>query len=325
MKKGFIIVVALLLIATSVLFVSCKQVEEATLNVFLPDGAPALSMAKTMSNTGKYGKLTLKHNIVTGDAIVAKVANGEADMAIIPTNAMAILYNKGAKYKIVSSNVFGVLYLVSKQTTLNIADLTGQIVYIIGEGNTPDLVFKYILQQNNLEFVKSATAVEGKVALNYVNDGSELIPLLKQGKAKFGVLGEPAVSNAIAKAGVNVVLDLQAEWKKHNASSYPQASLVVKNEVLEKYGKDIDKIVEDLKGNKQFILDNISVIGKLMADNGSLLAVNYTKEIVERCNLDCVSATDAKMSIEEYFNILLTFNAKYIGGKIPDKNLYYIK
>lgn len=120
--------------------------------IYAPDGAPALALTKIIAD-GKIGSTEVEVVLTTGENVIAKAKSGEADIAVLPTNAAATVFNatKG-NYKLFSVNVFGVLYVVGTEKITNLSDLAGTTVYSIGLGNTPEYVFKRVLNKNGLTY-----------------------------------------------------------------------------------------------------------------------------------------------------------------------------
>ena len=74
------------------------------------------------------------------DAAVSMISSGEADVAALPTNTSAILYNKtSGNVQLAALNTLGVLYVVTNGEEVNsIEDLRGKTVYSSGQGATPE-------------------------------------------------------------------------------------------------------------------------------------------------------------------------------------------
>ncbi len=301
---------------------SCESVPNETLLLMAPDGAPGVVVSKIASD-GNIGRRSVTTNIVSGASeIKINVANGNADMAVMPLNLAAQLYNAGTEIQLVSVNIFGSLYMVGKEQINGLNDLVGEVVYNIGQGGTPDLTFKYILEQSGIEFVLSETPVEGKVALHYVAAASDLMPLFITGAAKFGIMGEPAVTLCNNKTGTQTVLNVQEEWKRVTGESYTQAGFVVKKALAEDIAF-MTKLNATLSENNVWCKDNAASLKAILTGKGSTIALEYTPELIDRCNVGYVSAGDAKADIEQYFNVLMGFKPALIGGKLPDDGFYY--
>lgn len=301
-------------------FFGCAQTESVT--CYVPDGAPALAVAKIMSE-GHVGSVPTEVVVTTGEETSAKCVSGEADLAILPTNAAVKICSTRNDYCIFSVNVYGLLYVVGNVQVESLQQLKGSVVYSIGLGNTPEFVFKKVLDSQNVAYENDSNDAE-KVNFKYETDGATIIPLVLQGKANFAVLGEPAVSNLIAKAAlqnktVYRLFDLQQLWKaavQSDVAGYPQASLVVKKSLLK--GSFAKELKNAVFANAEFLNANLENLNTLMQQHGSSLDVNYTAEIISRCNLVAVLAQDAKQDIEKY---LQTFSG--MNNLLPVKSSVY--
>ena len=323
MKKLLAFLLILTVSISGFLYTGCNQPDGTpdTVKFYVPDGAPALAVAQLVDKT--IGGKKIDVHVVSGDQIAGKVASGEADLAIMPTNAAANLFNKNKDIRLVSANVHGLLYMVGKENLTSLEQLKGKVVYNIGQGQTPDATFQYILQQNEIEYVVSETPVAGKVALQYVSDGASLIGFLKSGKASFGILGEPAATQAVSKAGVSVLFDIQAEWRAvTNLGNFPQASMIMKTSLTENVAF-VDAILAALSDNDEWIKTNATAARQALVGVGSSLPETLTNEIVVRCNIDTVVAQDAKAEIIAYLNVLYNFNPNFVGGSLPADSFFY--
>lgn len=324
MKKLLLVFMSLVLGFTALSF-GCSS-PAPTVNVVLPDGAPSLALVSLFDQTDLGGK-KVTFEIVPADTIAQKVSSGAADVAIIPTNAAANLYNKGIDIKLAATSVQGLLYMVGKTAISSFDELKGKVIYSIGQNNTPEFVFKYVLTGGGIDaadIVTGETASDGKITICFKSDGSEILPLLIQNRADYAILGEPVATTAKTKANLVTVLDLQSEWSKLNGSaSYPQACLVVSGR-LASDKTFVNAFISAAKQNDDWIIDNSSeVLAKLQAKN-SLLTVNFTADIIRACNIRTVSAKDAKADVIAYLTVLKDYNAAFIGGKLPDDNFYCI-
>ena len=81
------------------------------------------------------------------DEIVPKLIKGELDMAAIPANLAATLYQKtNGGIQVMAVNTLGVLYVVEKGNTVHsFADLKGRTILSTGKGTTPEYVLRLSL------------------------------------------------------------------------------------------------------------------------------------------------------------------------------------
>ena len=94
------------------------------------------------------------------DEIVPLLMKGELDMAAIPANLAATLYQKTeGGIQAVAVNTLGVLYVVEKggDTVQSMADLKGRTILSTGKGTTPEYVLRYLLTQNGIDPDKDVT------------------------------------------------------------------------------------------------------------------------------------------------------------------------
>ncbi len=311
MKKLFsVLLLSILLVGAIVCVTACDNSPEGQLVCYVPDGAPTLAVANIMA-TKQVGNADVEVVVSTGNDVIAKCSAGEADMAVLPTNAAVKICSTLDDYQLFSVNVYGVLYVVGTQQISGLADLKGKVVHSIGLGNTPEYVFSKVLENAGVAFEKNVDSAKDSntVGIKYYDDASSIVPLIVGGQVDFAVLGEPAVTNLKAKAAtkniaVHTLFDLQTEWKNAVGSDqegYPQASMIVKKSWLQKQG--FAKVLEKtIKENKQYLLDNLDTLNELMQSYGSSLNVAYTKEVIESCNLNVVMASEAKSDIETYLN-----------------------
>ena len=299
--------------------------QNKTFKIGVVDGAPSLVVANLCDgfnySDDKYNYSTEIEITNTPQNIIAGFANKTYDMAIVPLNLAATVYNKNLGVKLATVNIFGVLYMVGREEITDLNKLKGEVVYSVGAGGTPEIVFKHVLTANNIKFEDGIpdTPKDDTVYINTVSAASEAIAALKTKKANYAILGEPVVTQAIKSTGTVVALDLQKEFSKiHNGVKFVQAGLVVKNEVAESREYH-NKHIEKMNGNKDYLYaEKDNVIAKLQS-KGSQLKVALTKETLDRCLIGVESAKGLKTEIEAFLTLL---DAKNYGGKIPDENFY---
>lgn len=298
-------------------FAGCENAEQ--LQIYVPDGAPSLAVANIIDG-GKVGGFKANVTISTGEDVVAKCGSGQADVAIVPTNAAVKVCSARNDYLLFTTNVWGLLYVVGWSDVSALSELNGKTVASIGMGNTGEYLFKRILDVNGVSYADASG-----VKLNYVDDGTVAIGALIQNKCDFALLGEPAATNAISRAATQGktlyrVFDLQALWQdvtESEKTGYPQASVIVKKSLLEQKGF-ADALYKALTENDAYLANNVEKLGETLQSAGSLLTVNYTADIISRCNINVVKACDIKKEIHDY---LEQFGAQFT--QMLKDELYY--
>ena len=87
-----------------------------SITIVMPDGGPALAMAYLMKDYQTINGTRVTYKIVDGaQQIRQAIVSGEADLAIMPTNLAATLYNNNFPIKLIGTNSYGLLYLLARK------------------------------------------------------------------------------------------------------------------------------------------------------------------------------------------------------------------
>ena len=167
---------------------------------------------KVLSGTTGFGMAQLMQKHADGEAslnytfgveaeasnITAALIKGEIDIAALPTNAAATLYNKtNGKVQLLAINTRGVLYLLDNGNGIeSFADLKGKTVYVPAQN--PTFIFQYLCEQNGL-----TVGTEGDVDVIISNKyaaPAELQQNVAAGTVTLAVLPEPMVTIALTAA-----------------------------------------------------------------------------------------------------------------------------
>lgn len=127
-----------------------------TVTVVAPDGAPALAIARFISENENFGTNKIfNYKVVNSSKIGGAVNQGVGDIVIIPVNAASKLYKANAndKYKLVSVVTHGNLYIMSTEKIDSVLELKDKTVGVIGQGLVPDLTFKAVLTKNSMHAI----------------------------------------------------------------------------------------------------------------------------------------------------------------------------
>lgn len=326
MKK--IISLILIIFVIGLLFVGCapkgeivepQEDEVLSLKVAAPSGPTAISLVKMFKDNPKLGDhVEVTYEAVKSpDLMSAKIISGEVDFAVIPTNLIANLYNKGVDYKLGASTVWGVLYIAGDDTIIGWDDLKGKEITTIGRGLTPDILFRYLLEENGMDPDKD-------IKLNYLSGPQELAQAVISGQAKLAILPEPVLSTVLMKnEDIQILMDLQEEWELVTGKpSYPQSSLFIKDEIIEKYPDIVEMFLSEYERGIQWINDNPEEAGVYVEELNIGLNAKIAEKAIPGSNLSFVRAEDAKTAIEDFLEVLMKFSPDSIGGKLPDEGLY---
>lgn len=302
--------------------------DSAAVKVYMPDGAPAIALGKLMADGFDNAEFT----VVSATSITEYVKSGTADIAVMPVNAAAAVYNGGVKIKMLSVNTHGNLYLVgNSDETVGLDGLKGKRVGVIGQGQVPDITLKMMLDESEITYVVSNAADGDNVSLRYGANGPALLPLLAQGELDYVFLAEPAANNAVTAMGKHIVMDAQETWRSLMDGDYPQACVVAKDSLISNNPEYIKKFMTELEDSDGWAENNaqtaLKAIKSHMAEGvASTLPDNLPAAVIERCNIKTVSAANSKSQCDAFFERLTRMPAGDLGAtvlsKVPSAGFY---
>ena len=204
-------------------------------------------------------------------------------------------------YKIAATIGWGSFYLVSDEPISNIEELKGKEIYNTGKGLTPDIIFKEVLNYNNI--------LEDDINLSYVGAASELAPLIISGKAKFAVIPEPALSTVMEKKpDLNILLNLNEEWSKNNnvKRGYPQSTLVIKEDFYNEIKDNgaYEDIISVLKEAEEYAINNPQETADICEKLGITVNKNVIDKSIKNSNLSFTEIEECVDEYKVYFNAI---------------------
>ena len=119
------------------------------INIAVLSGPTGMGAAKLMSDNAE-GKSNNKYNFTVAtapDQVGPSLIQGTYDIAAVPTNLAATLYQKTAGgVKVAAVNTGGVLYILENGNTINsVEDLRGKKIYATGQASTPEYIYISII------------------------------------------------------------------------------------------------------------------------------------------------------------------------------------
>lgn len=146
--------------------ISSTTVNESktTVSVYMPDGAPAISMAKMMCAAPDVGK-TLDFHVVAANEINSCVTYNDdsrnADLCVLPVNAAAKLLGSGNRYQLLGGVTHGNLFIISSDGTPITSDnlsqkLKGKKVGVVNLSAVPGLTLKMILNKYGVSYTQGS-------------------------------------------------------------------------------------------------------------------------------------------------------------------------
>lgn len=257
----------------------------------------------------------------SADEVTPKLIQGQLDMAAVPANLGAVLYNntKGA-VKILAVNTLGVIYIVEKGNNVNsFEDLRGKKIYATGKGSTPEYALRYLLKENGLDPDKD-------VILEWKSEPAEVVALLSGAEEGIAMMPQPFVTIAQSKIeGLRIAIDLNKAWDDlDNDSLFITGVLVVRSDFAEKYPEQINKFLDEYKVSAEYANAHTPEAAQLIEKYGIFTAA-VAEKAMPYCNITFIEGSEMKTVMEGYLNVLFEQNPKSVGGSLPDAEFYYTR
>ena len=315
-------------VATEALTEAVVEVTEAptepaapvSANVMVLNGTTGFGMAALMDAAAK-GEAALDYTFtVETDAsnIVAALVNGSADIAALPTNAAAAVYNKTqGQVQVLALNTLGVLYLVTdgSVTVESMADLAGQTVY--APAQNPSFIFQHLVQANGL----SDVTIDNTYA-----QPADLNAAVASGEVSIAVLPEPMVTVAKSQnPDLVVALDLTAEWDKvSQPGSLVQGCVVVRKEFAEANTEAVKSFLAEYEASIDALVNDVQGTAAKIEAHGVFAKAAVAAKAIPNCNVCFIAGSEMQDALSQFLTIMHGVAPASVGGNIPGDDFYCI-
>lgn len=255
----------------------------------------------------------------TADEIVPLLMKGELDMAAIPANLAATLYQKTeGQIQALAVNTLGVLYVVEKGDTVqSIQDLKGRTVLSTGKGTTPEYVLRYILTQNGIDPDKDLT-------IEYYSEATEVTAQMAVAEDAIAVLPQPYVTSAgMQDETLRVALDLTAEWEKVSDTQLITGLTVVRKEYAEAHPDVIEAFLAEYAQSVEAANTDVEDTAALCEAQGVVAKAAIAQKALPQCKIVCLTGEELKTNAEGYLQVLYDADPASVGGALPGADFYY--
>ena len=249
--------------------------------------------------------------------VTAALVSGDCDIAALPTNAAAALYNKTeGKVQVLALNTRGVLYLVTdgSEKIESIADLNGKTVY--APAQNPSFIFAALCSKYGIEL---------NIDTSYAQP-AELNAAVAAGKVSLAVLPEPMVTVARSQnKDLVVALDLTAEWDKvMEPGSLVQGCVVVRREFAEQNPDAVKTFLADYEASVKLLSEDVQAAAEKIEAAGIFNKAAVAAKAIPNCNVCFVTGEDMQRELGAFLEIMFEKAPQSIGGKLPGEDFYCI-
>lgn len=289
--------------------------DTAVINIGALKGPTAMGMAQ-MLDSEEYN-FTIA---ASPEEIVPMIVQGELDVAAVPANLAAMLYQKTEKnVSVLAVNTLGVLYLVENGETIRSAeDLKGKTIYASGKGATPEYALNSVLTANGID-------PGTEVIIEYKSEHAEVAAALAADQTAVGLLPQPFVTTALTKnENLRVALDLNDLWESSvtDDSRLVTGVVIARNDYLTEHEAEIDAFMDDYETSVEFVNSDAGTAAEIIGAH-DIVAKEAAQKAIPECSIVFIEGDEMRNILSGYLNTLNEQNPEIIGGRLPDEDFYY--
>lgn len=316
-KKLAVLLVLVLLTGLLPVAALCEAAPTRVIGLIGPTG---ISLAPMIAEADPAYAFSL---VAAPEELVGTVVSGNYDIAALPTNTAALLYQKteGATM-LLAINTLGVLYVLEKGDSVQTAaDLAGKQIMLSGQGAVPEYALSYIL---------AAHGIQGAV-LDYKSEHNEVSALAAAGKADLVMLPQPmALALQMKEPAFRVALDITAAFEEAAAlqgkegAQLSMGCLVVRKGYAEQHPEQLKAFLDAYQESVRFVKAEPVEAAKDVVAAGIMPSEPVAVAAIPLCHIVYVAGEEMQPKLAPLFEILYAFNPASVGGALPDAAFYYL-
>lgn len=260
--------------------------------------------------------------VTSADELLPMMVKGELDMALVPANVAAILYQRTeGGVAVIDINTLGVLYVVSDDASIQtIEDLRGRTIFLTGKGTTPDYVLQYLLGK---------AGILEDVELEYRSEATEVAVLLAEQQGSTGLLPQPFATVACGQNGeLSEVLDMTAEWERaqgEGGSSLVTGVTIVRRAFLEEHPEAVERFRQGHKESAAYAVSHVEETAALAVEKGIIANQQVAVSAIPKCKIVYMEGEEMKLALKGYLEVLCEFSPESVGGALPGDDFYVVR
>lgn len=321
MKKVLKAVVLCLALALCCTLAGCgndsAKIEPQTVKIAALAGPTGMGMAQMIDENPSLGDgVTAEYHVATApDQIMGDVINGTYQIAALPTNTAAALYNKtDGKIVLGAVNTLGTLSIITTQDAgvSSIADLRGKTIVATGQGATPQYILENLLK-------KAGLTPGTDVTVEYLGDHAEAAARLASGEATIALLPQPFATVAMTKNPSLVqAVDISKAWEAaYDGKKLEMGCIVVNKEWADNNKALLSNFMNAYESSIAYVNKDDDASAQAVVKAGILQNEALAKKAIPNCAIVFIPAQDAKDDLNAFYKILADSNAQSVGGKVP--------
>ena len=317
MKKISTLILTIILVVNLTGCSLSKDVRVKTYN-----GLPAISICKLIKEEENIkSSYKTSYTIESNDKkLVESLNKKQVDIALVPTDMAAKVYNKNSSYQICASIGQGSYYLVTSDPEVRgfNSTLINKEIAIAGESSMTDNIVKAILKKNNID--------ETLVKFKYTNTVPELVKTLTLGEIYTGIVPETSLTSLLYKhSGLKILASTNDAYENtfDISEGYPQFSVIVRKDFAKNNKEYVNKFLSKVKESIEFVNNNPLQAGAYGEELKIPIKPQILSKAIKRCNLKFIEIDKFKQNYKYFFEILYNYNNEAVGGTVPDESIYH--
>jgi NitT/TauT family transport system substrate-binding protein len=259
------------------------------------------------------------------DEVVPLVSQGAVDVALIPANLAAVLYNRtltddGAQVQVAAINTLGVLGILENGDTVDsIDDLAGKTVYASGKGASPEYVLNFLLEENGLDPAADLT-------IEWRSEHTEVAAVLASTPGAVAMLPQPfATVVTTQNPAVRPALDLTDEWDAvvADGSQLVTGVVVVRSEFARAHPQAMAAFLADYEASTAFTNEHPDEAAGLIVEAGIVPAAPIAQAAVPGSHITFIDGAELRATLSGYLQVLFDADPASVGGTMPGDDFYY--
>jgi len=293
-----------------------KTETESALKVISLKGPTSIGLVHLMEKAEKDNLPYSFQMEASPDALLPEFVSGKADIATVPANMAAVLYQKLEKdLYVLNINTLGVLYGVSGNAEVkSFSDVNGKSIYSTGQGASPEYLMNALLKENHVS-----------TDLEFFTEPTEIAARLKENPDAIAILPEPfATATLLQNSALERKFSLTEEWNKlYAGANLPTAVTIVRKSFYEEHKALLENFLKEEKESIEAVEQEIDTTASLMVKYGILEKEELAKKAIPNCNVHFIDGEEMKKDLEKYYEVLFAADPKSVGGALPDTEFYF--
>lgn len=254
------------------------------------------------------------------DQVLPLVIQGKADIALVPSNAASVLYNKtNGGVRVIDVNTLGVLSVVTGDASVEqFEDLAGHTVYLSGQGASPEYTLNYLLDQ---------AGIRDRVTIEFKSEHGECAAAIQADPTAIAILPEPFTTATLAKVpSLSAPVSLSDVWGRYagaSGSQFVMGVTIARSEFVDEHPAAIADFLSRHAESVATVNGDPAAAAPLVMKAGIVANEAIAEKAIPKCNIVCTTGEDMRPVLSGYLQVLYDADASSVGGALPGDDFYY--